>query len=167
LPRSPQSWTHRPGEAKVSTPHGSRARRKRHRRPSVLIFDEGTSALDTEPETALLQALKSLRGQRTLIIVTHRLTTVENCDTVWLKRGRRLVHQGPLAELASRNPELRATKRSRPPSLQTSIRPRQGEVHTAARDAFRPESRCTPRPAFLSSISLRAVHSRRSRPNVC
>jgi ABC-type bacteriocin/lantibiotic exporter with double-glycine peptidase domain len=89
----------------------------------VLIFDEGTSALDTEPETALLQALKSLRGQRTLIIVTtHRLTTVENCDTVWLKRGRRLVHQGPLAELASRNPELRATKRSRAPRCSSSQR---------------------------------------------
>jgi ATP-binding cassette subfamily C protein len=101
------------GERGIRVSGGQRQRlaiaRALYRRPSVLIFDEGTSALDTETETALLGALENLRGDRTLITVAHRLTTVESCDTVWLIRGGRLVDQGPFAELARRNPELGAT----------------------------------------------------------
>jgi ATP-binding cassette subfamily C protein len=101
------------GERGIRVSGGQRQRlaiaRALYRRPSVLIFDEGTSALDTETETALMGALENLRGDRTLITVAHRLTTVEACDSVWLIRGGRLVDQGPFAELAARNPELRAT----------------------------------------------------------
>jgi ATP-binding cassette subfamily C protein len=104
------------GERGIRVSGGQRQRlaiaRALYRRPSVLIFDEGTSALDTETETALMGALETLRGDRTLITVAHRLTTVEACERVWLIRGGRLVDQGPFAELAARNPELRATAAS-------------------------------------------------------
>jgi ATP-binding cassette subfamily C protein len=101
------------GERGIRVSGGQRQRlaiaRALYRRPSVLIFDEGTSALDTDTETALLHALEALRGDRTLITVAHRLTTVQACDTVWLIRDGRLVDQGPFAALAARNPELRTT----------------------------------------------------------
>lgn len=101
------------GERGVRVSGGQRQRlaiaRALYRQPSVLVFDEGTSALDTETEMALMQALESLRGQRTLVTVAHRLTTVENCDRVLLLRDGRLVDEGPLSELAARNPELSTT----------------------------------------------------------
>ena len=48
--------------------------------PEIIIFDEATSALDTETEKALIDALEKLYGEKTLIMVAHRLSTVEKCD---------------------------------------------------------------------------------------
>ena len=50
------------------------------RNPKLLILDEATSALDNETETAGMEAIDSLQGNKTLIIVAHRLTTIRNCD---------------------------------------------------------------------------------------
>ena len=50
------------------------------RDPEIIIFDEATSALDIETEQALIDALDGLYGQKTLIMVAHRLSTVEKCD---------------------------------------------------------------------------------------
>lgn len=51
--------------------------------PSILILDEATSALDTETENAVMEAIDSLQGNKTLIIVAHRLTTIRNCDVIY------------------------------------------------------------------------------------
>lgn len=51
--------------------------------PEILILDEATSALDTETETAVMEAIDSLQGNKTLIIVAHRLTTIRNCDVIY------------------------------------------------------------------------------------
>lgn len=51
--------------------------------PDILVLDEATSALDTETETAVMEAIDALHGQKTLIIVAHRLTTIKNCDKVY------------------------------------------------------------------------------------
>lgn len=99
------------GEGGVRVSGGQRQRlaiaRALYRRPNVLILDEGTSALDAQTEMALMQALGNFHGERTVITVAHRLTTVERCDKVLLVRGGRLVDEGSLAELSTRNPELR------------------------------------------------------------
>jgi ATP-binding cassette subfamily C protein len=50
--------------------------------PQVLILDEATSALDNDTEKAFVDALKTLHGKLTIIMIAHRLTTVENCDEV-------------------------------------------------------------------------------------
>lgn len=52
-------------------------------RPSFLIFDEATSALDNETEAAFIEALSSLRGKVTILVVAHRKTSLEYCDRVF------------------------------------------------------------------------------------
>lgn len=98
------------GERGIRVSGGQRQRlaiaRALYHRPRVLVFDEGTSALDNETEAALMRALRCLRGQRTLIAVAHRLTTVQQCDRVLLVRNGRIADRGPFAELRRRNPEL-------------------------------------------------------------
>lgn len=51
--------------------------------PAILILDEATSALDTETEDAVMEAIDTLQGNKTLIIVAHRLTTIRNCDVIY------------------------------------------------------------------------------------
>lgn len=57
--------------------------------PDILILDEATSALDNETERAVMEAIDSLQGHKTLIIIAHRLTTVKNCDKIYeIKDGK-------------------------------------------------------------------------------
>ena len=51
--------------------------------PDILILDEATSALDTETENAVMEAIDMLHNKKTLIIVAHRLSTIQNCDMVY------------------------------------------------------------------------------------
>lgn len=63
--------------------------------PEVLIFDEATSALDQASENAINRTIQNLKGQMTMVIVAHRLSTVEHCDRIfWLEDGK-LVDVGP------------------------------------------------------------------------
>lgn len=48
--------------------------------PGLLVFDEATSALDNDTETAIMDAIERLHGRKTLVIIAHRLRTIENCD---------------------------------------------------------------------------------------
>jgi ATP-binding cassette, subfamily B, bacterial PglK len=101
------------GEGGVRVSGGQRQRlaiaRALYHRPSTIVFDEGTSALDQVTESALIDALEGLRGERTLITVAHRLTTVRGCDRVVLIEGGRIVDAAPLEELAARHTSLSAT----------------------------------------------------------
>ena len=60
----------------------------------VLIFDEGTSALDTESEQIIQQNIDELRDNTTLILIAHRLSTVRNSDMIFVLEGGRVVEQG-------------------------------------------------------------------------
>lgn len=51
--------------------------------PEIMILDEATSALDNDTESAVMEAIDSLQGEMTLVIIAHRLTTVKNCDVIY------------------------------------------------------------------------------------
>jgi ATP-binding cassette, subfamily B, bacterial PglK len=63
--------------------------------PSCIIFDEATSSLDAAAEAAIQRTINGLRDQMTLIVIAHRLSTVEMCDTVCWLQGGKVVDSGP------------------------------------------------------------------------
>jgi ATP-binding cassette, subfamily B, bacterial PglK len=80
------------GERGVKLSGGQRQRvgiaRALYRRPSLLVLDEATSALDADAERALVDVLADLRGQCTIILIAHRLSSLRRCDRVFeMDRG--------------------------------------------------------------------------------
>ena len=74
--------------------------------PAVLVMDEATSALDNETEQKISHAINQLSGDKTLIIIAHRLSTVRHCDTIVFMENGRIVDQGSFDALNARNPEF-------------------------------------------------------------
>jgi ATP-binding cassette subfamily C protein len=64
------------------------------RRPAMLILDEATSSLDSENELRVLAAIERLHGRLTILIITHRLTTVRHADLIHVLDGGELVESG-------------------------------------------------------------------------
>ena len=58
-----------------------------YKNPKILIFDEATSALDSETEKEVMKSINSLMNKKTIIIISHRLSTLENCDTIYKVSG--------------------------------------------------------------------------------
>jgi len=103
LPGLPNGLDTPLGERGASLSGGQRQRvaiaRALYRDPDVLVLDEATSALDTKSEQAFLRTVEALSGSVTLVIVAHRLSTVERCDEVlWLGEGRQRA-KGPAQEV--------------------------------------------------------------------
>ena len=68
----------------------------------ILVLDEPTSALDSYNEQMITQTLRGLKGKRTMVIVSHRLSTVVDCDRIYLMEDGRIVEQGTHEELMSK-----------------------------------------------------------------
>ena len=100
LPEKYQTTT---GERGVRLSGGQRQRigiaRALYHNPEVLILDEATSALDTDTETVVMDAINNLNKDITIILITHRLSTVKNCDQILLLEKGRIKKKGTFEEL--------------------------------------------------------------------
>ena len=104
------------GERGVKLSGGQRQRiaiaRAVYRQPSVLVLDEGTSALDSNTEARVLSSLSRLRDNMTLINVAHRMSTIRSCDRLVLITDGRIADIGSFDELVARNEEFESLTRS-------------------------------------------------------
>jgi len=86
------------GERGVRLSGGQRQRigiaRALYHDPSVLVLDEATSSLDTQTERDVMESVQALQGHKTIIIVAHRLSTVERCDRLYHLEHGRIVREG-------------------------------------------------------------------------
>ena len=103
------------GERGVRLSGGQRQRigiaRALYHDPQVLVLDEATSSLDIETERDVMKAVNVFHGNKTLIIVAHRLTTVEHCDRLYrLENGRVIAEGAPDAILAHSKPKDKIAK---------------------------------------------------------
>jgi len=74
-----------------------------YRNPEILIFDEATSSLDVETEHGITQMLTELKGEKTIIAIAHRLSTLKSCDRlIYLKDGE-LVDTGTFEQLSQKH----------------------------------------------------------------
>ncbi|MDP4024375.1 ABC transporter ATP-binding protein [Methylobacterium sp. NEAU 140] len=99
----PGGYGARVGERGARISGGQRQRigiaRALYHDPDVIVFDEATSALDDETQGAVMRALGALGGRRTLILIAHRLSTLERADTVHVLEAGRLAASGPPASV--------------------------------------------------------------------
>lgn len=93
------------GERGVRVSGGQRQRigiaRALYHEPEVLVLDEATSSLDIETETEVMSAIRALQGFKTILIVAHRLSTVQHCDRVYKIEDATIVGEGTLEQVTN------------------------------------------------------------------
>ncbi len=98
------------GESGVRLSGGQRQRigiaRALYRNPRLLIMDEATSALDNQTEKAVTDAIERLSVNRTVIIIAHRLTTVQKCDVIYMMGKGKIICHGTYDELLAHSSEF-------------------------------------------------------------
>jgi ABC-type multidrug transport system fused ATPase/permease subunit len=108
----PQGYETRVGERGVRLSGGQRQRigiaRALYHDPDVLILDEATSALDNLTERAVMDAVHNLGHAKTIVMIAHRLSTVRDCDTIFMLEGGRVIASGSYDALIETNRQFRA-----------------------------------------------------------
>lgn len=107
----PEGINTKVGERGVQLSGGQRQRigiaRALYNEADILIFDEATSALDGITEKIIMDAIHDFTGQKTIIMIAHRLKTVQKCDTIYLMEKGKVIDQGSYQELVNNNPKFR------------------------------------------------------------
>ncbi len=95
------------GERGIRLSGGQRQRigiaRALYHNPEVIVMDEATASLDNTTEREFMQALESMSGHKTMITIAHRLSTVKNCDRLYLIKNGMVSDSGAYDELISKN----------------------------------------------------------------
>ena len=111
LQELPHGYQTTVGERGVRLSGGQRQRigiaRALYHDPDVLILDEATSALDNLTEKAVMDAVHNLSRQKTIIMIAHRLSTVQKCDQIFLLEHGKLLAQGTYSKLLDVSHEFR------------------------------------------------------------
>ena len=101
----PQKYLTTIGESGIRLSGGQRQRigiaRALYHKPQILILDEATSALDNQTEQIVMEAIKKLGKDITIILVAHRLNTVKNCDIIFKFEKGKLINQGKFEEIVN------------------------------------------------------------------
>jgi ABC-type bacteriocin/lantibiotic exporter with double-glycine peptidase domain len=120
----PDSYNTVVGERGVKLSGGQRQRlgiaRALYHQPDVLIFDEATSALDGMTEDAVMSAVQRLSQQCTLILIAHRLRTIQACDRIVMLEGGAIVADGTYNELLASSLAFKRLAGIRHETLDTS-----------------------------------------------
>lgn len=99
------------GERGVRLSGGQRQRigiaRALYNDPKVLIFDEATSALDGITENAIMEAIQNISRKKTIIMIAHRLTTVQECDVIYMLEQGKVTARGTYSELIESSSQFR------------------------------------------------------------
>lgn len=107
----PKGYDTTVGERGVRLSGGQRQRvgiaRALYHDPSTLILDEATSALDTITERAVMDAVHRITGRKTILMIAHRLSTVRNCDRIFLLREGRVAASGRFDDLVRMDEQFR------------------------------------------------------------
>jgi ABC-type multidrug transport system fused ATPase/permease subunit len=113
---SPQGYQAYVGERGIRLSGGQRQRigiaRALYKQASVLVFDEATSALDNATEQSVMAAIEGLGSELTILLIAHRLTTVQRCDTIVELEHGRVAAQGTYEQLLERSPSFRRMARA-------------------------------------------------------
>lgn len=108
---SPEGYQAYVGERGIRLSGGQRQRigiaRALYKQASVLVFDEATSALDNATEQSVMDAIKGLSSDLTIMLIAHRLTTVRRCDTIVQLEHGKVVAQGTYEQLLECSPNFR------------------------------------------------------------
>ncbi len=108
----PQGYSTMVGERGVRLSGGQRQRigiaRALYHNPSVLVLDEATSALDNLTEQAVMEAVHNLSHSITIILIAHRLTTVRECDQIFLLEKGIVKSNGTFNQLVEQSDQFRA-----------------------------------------------------------
>ena len=95
------------GERGIRLSGGQRQRvriaRAFYRKPKILILDEATNALDTVTEEKVIQSLKNLSNSLTVILVSHRISVLRNCDKIILVEDKKIADEGNYEYLEKNN----------------------------------------------------------------
>lgn len=110
IDKLPSGYSTIVGERGVRLSGGQRQRigiaRALYHDPSVIVLDEATSALDNETERRIVNELDAMRGGRTLIVIAHRLTTVQKCHEVFMLEDGRIAARGSYDDLIHQSAEF-------------------------------------------------------------
>lgn len=108
----PNAYDTMVGERGVRLSGGQRQRiglaRALYHDPDILILDEATSALDNLTEQAVMEAVNNLGHRKTIILVAHRLSTVKDCDQIFMMEHGEVIGSGRFDELLENNEQFRA-----------------------------------------------------------